>query len=246
MKKHIVRAANALLAPLGARLVGAYADASGAPFDMPSAIRRIAGHDLPIRSVIDIGASDGAWSLDAMKTFPGASFLAVEPLQERQGALEGLRRRHENFSYALCVAGDRDGAEVALDVSADLDGSTVGGRGGRSRSVPARTIDSLAREHRLQGPFLLKFDTHGYEAPILAGAAATLARTSVIVMEVYNFNVSDHALRFPEMCLYLEQRGFRCFDAAGLLLRPRDRAFWQMDLLFARSDAEIFSSRDYR
>lgn len=246
MKQRIVRAANALLAPFGARLVGAYADTVGAPFDMPSAIRRIAGHHLPVRGVVDIGASDGAWSREAMKSFPDASFLAIEPLQERQSALEGLRRRHDNFSYALCVAADRDGAQVTLDVAADLDGSTVGGRGGSSRSVPARTVDSLVREHRLPGPFLLKFDTHGYEAPILAGAAATLANTSVIVMEVYNFTVSDHALRFPEMCQHLEQRGFRCYDAAGFLLRPRDRALWQMDLLFARSDAGIFSSRDYR
>jgi FkbM family methyltransferase len=246
MRRRIAQAINVLLTPLGARVVRAHTDTSLAPFDMPAAVRRIAGHGLPVRSVIDIGASDGAWSLDAMKSFPQASFLAVEPLQERQGALERLRLRHPNFAYALCVAGDTDGAQVTLDVSGDLDGSTVNGRGGRPRSVPVMTIDTLAQRHRLRGPFLLKFDTHGYELPILAGATQTLAGTSVIVMEAYNFTITEHALRFPEMCLHLERLGFRCYDVAGLLLRPRDQAFWQLDLLFARCDSEIFSSREYR
>ena len=246
MKRRIVQAVNLLLAPFGARVVGADNDTSAAPFDMRSAIRRIAGHGLPVRSVIDIGASDGTWSLEAMESFPVASFLAVEPLHERQEALERLRRQHPNFDYELCVAGDTDGAQVTLDVSGDLDGSTVGGRGGSPRSVPAMTVDTLAAKHRLEGPFLLKFDTHGYELPILAGAQETLARTSVIVMEVYNFEITAHALRFPEMCTHLEGLGFRCYDIAGLLLRRYDRSFWQMDLLFTRGEAGIFSHREYR
>jgi FkbM family methyltransferase len=246
MRRRVARAVNFLLAPFGARVVGAAADTSAAPFDMRSAIRRIAGHGLPVRSVIDIGASDGTWSLDAMASFPTASFLAVEPLRERQEALERLRRRHRNFDYALCAAGETDGSQVTLDVAGDLDGSTVGGQGGSPRCVPVTTVDALVAKHRLDGPFLLKFDTHGYELPILAGARETLASTSVIVMEVYNFQITEHALRFPAMCAHLEGLGFRCCDIAGLLLRRYDRSFWQMDLLFARSDAGIFAYTEYR
>lgn len=246
MRRRIVRGVNALLAPFGAKVVRTSDSASSAPFDMRSALRRIAGQDRGIRSVIDIGASDGTWSLDAMKSFPKAAFLAVEPLEERQAALERLRRRRKNFDYALCVAGDTDGAEVSLAVAADLDGSTVGAAGDTQRRVPVRTIDALAAAKGLEGPFLIKFDTHGYELPILAGAKETLGKTSIIVMEVYNFKITDHALRFPEMCSHLERLGFRCCDVAGLLLRPSDLALWQMDLVFARGDAEVFSSSHYR
>lgn len=245
MRRRIVRGVNALLAPFGAKVVRASDLASSAPFDMRSALRRIAGHQ-GIRSVIDIGASDGTWSLDAMECFPKAAFLAVEPLEERQAALERLRRRRRNFDYALCVAGDADGAEVSLAVAADLDGSTVGAAGDTQRRVPVRTIDALAAAKGLEGPFLIKFDTHGYELPILAGAEETLGKTSIVVMEVYNFKITDHALRFPEMCSHLERLGFRCCDVAGLLLRPRDQALWQMDLVFARGDAEVFSHSHYR
>lgn len=237
----VLKVVNAVLGCLGVKLVRA----KPTVFNIALAVQRIAGHQIPIRTVIDIGASDGKWGVETMKTFPSASFVAIEPLRERQGALEKLKRKHANYDYVLCVGGDKDGEPVTLTVTADLDGSTVDGTGGESRSVPMRTIDSIVAEKKLQGPFLLKFDTHGYELPILAGARETLAKTDVVVMEVYNFKITDHALRFHEMCAHMEQLGFRCYDIADPLLRTRDKALWQMDLLFARSNSRIFSSNQY-
>jgi FkbM family methyltransferase len=242
MKTRIIQGANSLLTPFGASLVR-----TTVALDMSSAIQRIAEHDIPVRSIIDIGASDGSWSVNVMRTFPRASFLAVEPLRERQGALETLKQKHANFDYLLCVAGDKDAGEATLVVSEDLDGSTVdGSQGGKTRIVPSRTIDSIVAEKDLPGPFLLKFDTHGYEVPILLGAKDTLAKTNVIIMEVYNFKITDHALRFHETCSHMEGLGFRCYDIADPMLRHYDKAFWQMDILFARSDSAFFSYSQYR
>jgi FkbM family methyltransferase len=239
--KQSINLLNSLLSPLGVRIVK-----DSAAFDMPLAIQRIAAHDILIGTVIDIGASDGKWSINSMKTFPKASFLAIEALAERQNELESVKQRYKNFDYCICVAGDRDGEIATLNVSEDLDGSTVDGSRGRSREVTARTIDALIAEKNLSGPFLLKFDTHGYELPILLGAKETLANTNAIVMEVYNFKITEHALRFHEMCAYMEELGFRCYDIAEPMLRIYDRAFWQMDILFARSDAKIFSYLEYK
>jgi len=214
---------------------------------MPTAIQRIAEHEIPIRSIIDIGASDGTWNLKTMSTFPRASFLAIEPLHERQDALQRVKQKHDNLDYVLCVAGDKDKGEATLIVSEDLDGSTVdGAQGGKPRIVPTRTIDSIVAEKALIGPFLLKFDTHGFEIPILAGAKDTLAKTNVIFMEVYNFNITQDASRFPEMCFHLERLGFRCYDIVGPSLRLYDKAFWQMDMLFTRSNSRIFSYSQYK
>jgi FkbM family methyltransferase len=200
---------------------------------MFSAVQRVADHRITVNTVIDIGASNGKRSENGMRTFPNASFLAIEPLREREEALEALKQNHANFDYLLTVAGDKDAEEVTLVVSDDLDGSTVdGSQGGEPRIVISRTIDSIVAEKALSGPFLLKFDTHGYEVPILSGAKETLAKTSVVVMEVYNFKITEHSLRFHETCAYMEELGFRCYDIAGPLLRDYDKAFWQMDLFF--------------
>ncbi len=242
MKRAILKLANSLLRPYQQQIVKITPD----PFTMTCAVERIRDHGIPIATVIDIGASDGTWSVNAIPFFPSASFLAIEPLQERMAALEDRKHVFANFDYALCVAGDSDATEVTLNVSRDLDGSTVDGSGGESRQVPVRTIDSLVSERNLQGPFLLKFDTHGYEIPILAGARNTLKKINAVIMEVYNFKITEHALRFHEMCFHMEGLGFRCFDLADPMLRLYDRSFWQMDLFFCREDSAIFSHSQYR
>ena len=48
--------------------------------------------------------------------------------------------------------------------------STVDGTDGKPRQVLAKTIGIIASEKKMAGPFLLKFDTHGYEIPILNNA----------------------------------------------------------------------------
>ncbi|MBE9545660.1 MAG: FkbM family methyltransferase, partial [Proteobacteria bacterium] len=126
------------------------------------------------------------------------------------------------------------------------DGSTVNGWGGESRQVPVKTIDAIVSERNLTGNFLLKFDTHGYELPILKGARQTLNKTSIIIMEAYNFQISDNALRFHEMCANMESLGFRCYDIADPMLRDYDKSFWQMDLFFCRNDEKIFKYPHYK
>ena len=172
-------------------------------------------------------------------------YLALEPLSERRAALEALRRSSPNFDFEMCAAGERDGETATITVAADLDGSRIGGGTGESRPVAIRTLDSLVAERGLPGPLLLKFDTHGFERQILAGARATLAATSVIVMEVYNFDITPHCLRFPAMCAHLETLGFRCLDLVDPMLRSRDQALWQMDLVFGRDDDPRFAQTGF-
>ena len=84
MKRAILKLANSILRPYQAQIVKIAPD----PFTMTSAIERIRDHDISIDTVIDIGASDGTWSVNAIPFYPSASFLAIKPLQERMAALE--------------------------------------------------------------------------------------------------------------------------------------------------------------
>lgn len=219
---------------------------SEAQFTMSSAIERIKGHGITINSIIDIGASNGKWSVKAMSVFPNAKVLAVEPLAERAADLARLNKAHKNFDYVNCVAGNEDGGEVSFSVTEDLDGSTVNGNCGSPRTVPMRTIDAVLSEKKMVGPYLLKFDTHGFEIPILQGCRDALMNTNIVVMEVYNFEITTDAKRYPEMCTHMEGLGFRCYDLAAPMRRHYDKSFWQMDLFFCRSDSKIFSYPYYK
>ncbi len=237
-----LRILNCILKPVGAKIIGRNTD----NFDMFSAIKRIHDHNIVINSVIDIGGSNGVWSINAMRLFPDASFVAVEPLIERDKTLCNLAQRFPNFSFELCAAGETDGEIATLNIAEDLDGSTINGSGGNLRKVPVKTIDAIVSERNLAGPFLLKFDTHGYELPIFKGASQTLTKTSVLIIEAYNFQVSDTSLRFHEICAHLAGLGFRCYDIADPMLREYDKSLWQMDLFFCRENEKIFKYPHYK
>lgn len=213
---------------------------------MAGAIARL-GRDRPqIASVIDIGASNGRWSRLALAAFPRARVVGIDPLVEREAELAALARDNPRFAYVLAAAGPEAGGTTQLAVGADLDGSTVDGSDGALREVPTDTIDAIVTRLGLKAPILLKFDTHGFELPILAGCAQTLPMTSHVVMEAYNFRHVPQTLLFHEMCAHMLTLGFRCFNLAEPMHRPLDQALWQMDLFFARKDDPVFASEQYR
>jgi hypothetical protein len=98
----------------------------------------------------------------------------------------------------------------------------------------------------LPGPYLMKFDVHGFELAILRGAEKTLANTSLLIMECYNFEIAPDMLLFYDMCRYLHERGFRVADISEPLWREHDKVFWQADFFFVRADRPEFQYKSYR
>jgi FkbM family methyltransferase len=237
--QRFARAANSLLHPCGLHLVR-----RERALEMDGMLARCATRYPQIRTWIDVGASDGSWSLRARGAFPRASFLLFEPLAERQPALTALQRRH-GFITVAAAAGAAAGT-VAFAVDPKLDGSGIATPDTpQTRLVPMQTIAAAVAAHGLAGPYGIKLDTHGHEVPILEGAGAVLEQTSLLVIEAYNFKIAPSALRFHELCGWLEARGFRCCDLADPMRRPGDGALWQMDLAFARADHPLFASNRY-
>jgi FkbM family methyltransferase len=228
-----------MLGPLGLHL--ARRDRA---FDMDGLLMRAARRAPAIGTWIDVGASNGIWSVRARNHFPTARFVLFEPLAERQQELDRLRSSF-GFEIVAAAAGAAPGT-ISFVIDPQLDGSGVAGPDAEStRSVPVETVDRVVASRRLSGPFALKLDTHGHEIAVLTGAAETLRRTELLVIETYNFQLTPDCLRFHELCLWLEQRGFRCCDLADPMRRPSDGAFWQMDLAFAPVNSPLFASNCY-
>ncbi len=239
LRKALLNVANALLKPAGVQLYRRGCD-------MESVLHIMADWKPKLGTVLDLGAARGHWSRMALDLFPSARVIGIDPLQEREPYLSRIKQHHARYDYVMAVAGEEDGGTAELSVTGDLDGSTVDGREGVRRSVSVRSVDGLVAEMDLKGPFFLKFDTHGFERPILDGAGETLAKTSYIVMEAYNFRHTDQTMLFHEMIAFLETKGFRVFNLVDILQRPDDGALWQVDLFFARHEDPIFASNSYR
>jgi FkbM family methyltransferase len=239
LRSRLQQLANAVLAPAGLHLVR-----RDRAFDMAGLLARAAARNPALATIIDVGASDGIWSRRAHRNFPQAKFLLFEPLAERQAALAQLKATH-GFDFVAAVAGARPGS-VSFKVDPALDGSGVAAPGSvGTRTVPVETIDAAVASRHLPGPYGLKLDTHGYELPVLEGATAVLQHTQLLVIEAYNFQLTPDCLRFPELCAWLEARGFRCCDLADPMRRPGDGALWQMDLAFAPATSPLFASNRY-
>ncbi|MBT8416110.1 MAG: FkbM family methyltransferase [Silicimonas sp.] len=244
LKTQFAKAANVVLRPLRMEMW------KTTPTDltnltMQGGLERAKAHGIAFNTAVDVGASDGSWSKLLLGVYPASHVLAFEPLEERTRSLDAMRQTHPRFDYVGAVAGEQAG-DVRFHVGDDLDSSgIIDGDTDASRSVRVATIDDEIRQRNLPGPYLIKLDTHGFELPILKGAANTLADTSLLIVEVYNFQLTDTSLRFHEMCAHLETLGFRTFDMADPMLRTRDRAFWQMDLFFTRKDAPLFAADTY-
>ena len=231
------------------RALGIHVARVGSPGDrstMAGALRALAARKHAFRTVVNIGASNGSWSDELMRYFPDRKVLLVEAQSVHEPALRDYCARHANAQYVLAAAGEKPG-RIYFETSDDpFGGQAASGPGAGRIEVPVVTLDAELARRKLPGPYLLKFDTHGFELPILKGAAETLKNTEVIVMECYNFRISPECLTFPEMCAWLGERGFRCIDLADPLHRPHDDAFWQMDLVFVRADRPEFSYQRYR
>ena len=209
------------------------------------ALGRCRKRNLRVGTVIDVGASDGRWSLSARKHFPQASFFLVEAQDAHAETLLKLKDAQPQFDFVISAAGDRNGT-IYFDAG-DLFGGVASDTPLEQNciTVPVVTIDSQVRERGLTPPFLLKLDTHGFEVPIFEGARETLKNTALIVVEVYNFQLTGTSLRFHEMCAYLENLGFRCIDLSEPMHRPGDGALWQMDLFFIPADNGTFTHNIY-
>jgi FkbM family methyltransferase len=194
---------------------------------------------------MDVGASTGCWSEALLAVYPEARYLCIEAQAAHEAALRAFKGRHPNVDYVLAAAGAAEG-ELFFDASELFGGvASYTPIARNSIRVPVVTLDGLAQQHRLPPPFLVKLDTHGFEVPILSGATEVLKQASVLVIEVYAYKIAPEALLFPELCLYLAERGFRCLDMFDPLYRPKDEALWQMDLVFARADRPEFQYNSY-
>ena len=213
---------------------------------MEAALRRAALREFHINSVIDVGASDGAWTLRAMRVFPDHEYLLIEANSTHTPGLETMCQRFDNVRVVHAAAGDKAG-ELYFDNTTSLGGAASHEPlPGPHAIVNATTIDLEVERAGLQPGYCLKLDTHGFEVPIFLGATRTLEQTQLIIVEAYNFQITDESLRFHQLCGFLEDRGFRVIDMADPGHRPRDLALWQMDLFFARADRQEFRSASYR
>lgn len=224
----------------------AAAPAQKNPLTMDGMLKRCKEKNIEFKTIVDVGASNGMWAKSCFRFYPNSYYLMIEAQDVHLDGLNEFKSTHPNSDYVLAAAGSKEG-EIYFDISDPFGGlASETPLEGKTARVKVTTIDLEVERRKLAGPFLVKLDTHGFEIPILEGAAETLKQSNGVIIEVYNYHLTNDSLLFYEMCAYMDNLGFRPLDMADAYLRLYDDSFWQMDLLFVPKTRREFSYNQYK
>lgn len=214
---------------------------------MASGLRWLSKHEIPIETVLDVGASNGSWSRTCMSAYPQATYVLYEPQSVHGPALEAFRRSCGRPVIIVRKAVGHEPGE-ALFNAFDHNFGAITRRelGVDTIEVEQTSLDASAAELHLRGPYLIKMDTHGFETNILRGAEGVLTQANALIIEAYNYRITGEAVLFWELCADVAERGFRPVDLVDVRHRPLDGSLFQMDLFFIRSSWAGFGNSSYR
>ncbi len=102
------------------------------------------------------------------------------------------------------------------------------------------TVDTEVERLGLRPPHLLKLDTHGFEREIFIGAEKALATSSLLVVEAYNFELRPGAMRFHELCAFLDSEASSAWTSpTHCIARPMGRSGNLISSLPAQIDRNL-------
>lgn len=148
---------------------------------------------------VDVGANIGSYTILASAVC-GARSIAVEPDPGTMASLKrniDINRQAERVETVQAALGAKVGV-VRFTVGHDTMNSISTRHDEASQQVEMRILDQVVGE---RGPALIKMDVEGFEAGVVAGAVATLAKGSLLAIITEN---ADKLVREP-----LEANGFK-------------------------------------
>ncbi len=178
--------------------------------------------NLPIRTIVDVGANTGQFAAHISPIFPQASLYCFEPLAEPFAELQRWANAQADrvrvFNVALgAVEGEASmfrhtehSASSSLlattEVCNQLYPQT---RAQDSVMVKLTTLDAALANYSLQPEILIKLDTQGYERQVIQGATNTFRQARACIVEINLFKLYDQQPSFIELAGMLNEFGFR-------------------------------------
>ena len=188
---------------------------------------------IQIGTVLDVGVLTGTAEL--MAHFPQALHILFEPVVEfnPEIARNYSRVAHEIVNVAVSDSTGEATLETyrLIDIPGyDLSHSNVTAEpteGRTHRIVPKTTLDDFLKDRELPEPYLLKIDIDGHELAAIAGAAETLKKCAMVMVEV---TIDE----LPERIAAIAAHGFTLFDLAEPCYY--DNALYNCDAILLRND----------
>ena len=194
--------------------------------------------------VIDVGAYHGEWTKMFRQIFPDAEALMVEAQERLRPVLENcVREQGGAVKFEIALLGAKDGEKVSFVELGGGTGSSVFEEASpihhRTKvEKQLRTLDPIALDHGFADADFLKIDVQGYELEVLKGASSILSSVEFVLVESSLIPINKGCPLIHEVMAFMAARGFRLLDFCSQI-RRHDKALWQTDLLFIKSDSDL-------
>lgn len=177
-------------------------------------ITRISG----VRTVIDVGANVGFFSMLMRERFPEATVYAIEPVQKIFSALE---KNFEGDTKTILVNKAISNFCGSSKVVFNEQESAKSFLGNGVEEVEVQTLDNFVDEHGIGSVDILKIDVETFEKHVLEGAENVLGKTHYLLIEVAvedntNYSFSELVgLLYSKGRYNYQLRAFRNFADKG-------------------------------
>jgi len=188
-----------------------------------------------IRTVFDIGACTGQWSLALKKTaLPSSKFILFEANPDYRPLLQKT-----NFQYFCGLAISSPDKKEVLFFNGRNTGDSYYKENTRwydeqtSIKLKCTTLDELVEKHRLPFPQFIKLDTQGSELDILSGASF-LDKVNFIYCECPIINYNAGAPDMSEYLRFFRKQQFIPVDVFEI--HNLESTLVQIDIMFVREE----------
>jgi FkbM family methyltransferase len=198
-----------------------------------------------VKSVYDVGANQGDWTLLASTILPHASINAFEPLQQYQAIFESKHTGNpkitlhkvgvgsENKEAVMNVASHSSSfLEIGENITKVFPSQVKTGE----ETVQMIRLDDYVSKNSLPQPDLIKLDVEGFELEVLKGALDLLKNTKYLILEVSFIERHIGQPLFHDLVTYLAEHNFVLYSiahgiATGTPLYAHDVMFINKNIL---------------
>jgi FkbM family methyltransferase len=200
--------------------------------------------DIDFRTVVDVGANRGQFTLFALHAFPAARIISFEPLGapaacfrrlfagERRVTLHHVALAPVSGHTVMHVSGHDDSSSL-LPIT-DRQEQLFRGTGEvGTETVQTGPLREFLHADDIAEPALLKLDVQGYELEVLSASVDLLSRFTHICAEGSYVELYQGQVLADELVSWLRDHGFDMVLRYGNVTDERGRTV-QVDMLFER------------
>tara|TARA_Y100001936_G_scaffold254181_1_gene326751 strand:+ start:24432 stop:25187 length:756 start_codon:yes stop_codon:yes gene_type:complete len=198
------------------------------------------------KTVIDIGINIGQFLHLAVRLWPEAKIIGVEPTSDLAENMSQLYQDDERITVEACAASDHAGEAVfhitknsqnssLLEPSASFVADRPDDGLLRTETVKLKRLDEIVQN--VDGPFFVKIDVQGAEMEVLRGFGDRLPDIETLIVEAPFEEAYDGAGGFDDIYRFLADRGFDYAGPLGTLTSKKTGHVRQEDAVFVKRQA---------